>query len=109
MSEQDYNNLKGQPLEQQAKFICEQNEKLDVPEWIDAGEIEGALDIDYAYIKQVALLTPPNNQMCCNGEQRSWHTFECWVPRPGFRTTSLSDTTWQQSCIGRSPRFCKKA
>lgn len=52
MTEDEYENLKSKSIEEQAQFICEQNGKLDVPEWIDLAEIGGALEVDYAYIRR---------------------------------------------------------
>lgn len=53
MTEDEFEELKAKPMEDQAKFICEQDKKLAVPYNVDETNIYHALDVDYARIGRV--------------------------------------------------------
>ena len=52
MTEDEYDELKGKPYEEQAKFIMKHNDNEDLPELTDEKLIVSALDTDYATIRQ---------------------------------------------------------
>lgn len=53
MTDDEFDELKGKPLEDQAEFIYQQNKLQDIPDHIDVTDIQHALDVDYATIRRV--------------------------------------------------------
>lgn len=53
ITEQEAADILGMPAEQQARYMNDQNDALDLPEQTNARFIQSALENDYASIKRV--------------------------------------------------------